>query len=122
MTDPGEVMAKLDTLATELDQRSKELADTERKLEPIEKKYEEEMGDWEANLWDEHTASEQKWPPEKLRLRLAHRAMDERLLGAYGAGQARRKRLEKRIASVKVQVDAQRSILSALKAEMEASR
>ena len=122
MTDPGSVMVKLDTLATELDQRSKELADTERLLEPVEAEYEEKVGDWEAALWEESQLTETKWPPEKLRQRMAHRALDPKLLGSVFALIAKRKRLEKRIASLKVQVDAQRSILSALKVEMEASR
>lgn len=120
--NPAEVMAKLDALAGELDTRSKDLAETERILEPLEAQYEEWVGDWEANLWEECTVSETKWPPEKLRLRMAHRAMDSALLGAVNAGQAKRKRLEKRIGAIKVLVDAQRSVLSALKEEMAATR
>ncbi len=115
-------MGNLDTLAAELDTLSKSLANTERNLEPLEAQYEEFVGDWEAALWEECSVSETKWPPEKLRLRMAHKAMDSELLGAVNAGQAKRKRLEKRIGSIKVLVDAQRSILSALKEELAASR
>lgn len=122
MADPASVMAKLDELASELDTRSKELAGVERALEPVETRYEAFIGEWEYSLWEEASVSDTKWPPEKLRLRLAHRAMPADLLGAVTTGQAKRKRLEKRIASIKVQVDAQRSILSALKTELEASR
>src|ERR1700679_3072624 len=118
MTSPAEVMSTLEALVVELDTRSKDLAETERNLEPAEARYEESVGDWAASLWNEPDA---KWPPEKLRLRMAHKAMDPQLLGAVQTGQAKRKRLEKRIGSIKVQVDAQRSILSALKAELEAS-
>ena len=122
MTDPASVMARLDDLAAELDMRSKELAEAERQLEPLEAQYEEFVGDWESSLWNESMHGDTKFPPEKLRLRMAHQAMDPTLLGAVNAGQAKRKRLEKRIGSVKVQVDAQRSILSALKVEREASQ
>ena len=122
MTDPGSVMVRLDTLAAELDVRSKELAETERRLEPVEAQYEETLSDWETALWEESQTTDTKFPPEKLRLRMAHRAMNATLLGAFNTKQAKRKRLEKRIAAIKVQVDAQRSILSALKAEAEASR
>lgn len=115
-------MARLDALAGELDDLSRALAETERRLEPLEAQYEEFVGDWEASLWEECSVSETKWPPEKLRLRMAHKAMDSELLGAVNAGQAKRKRLEKRIGSIKVLVDAQRSILSALKVEAEAVR
>ena len=121
MSAPAEVMAKLDVLALELDTLSKSLTGTECVLEPLEAQYEEWVGDWEASLWEECSVSETKWPPEKLRSRMAHRAMDSELLGAVNAGQAKRKRLERRIASVKVVVDAQRSLLSCLKAELEAT-
>lgn len=122
MAEAAVVMDRLDELARELDARSKELAETERDLEVIEARYEETMGDWEAALWEESQMSDTKWPPEKLRVRMAHRAMDPQLLGAYNSGVAKRKRLEKRVAALKVQTDAQRSILSALKVELEATR
>lgn len=121
MIAPADVMTKLDNLASELDTLSKGLAETERKLEPLEAQYEEWIGDWESALWEETNVSETRWPPEKLRLRMAHRAMDAELRGSVNAEQAKRKRLEKRIGSVKIMVDAQRSLLSCLKAELEAS-
>ena len=122
MTDPGSVMVKLDTLAGELDLASKSLSSTEESLERVEASYEEVIGDWEANLWEESQTQEVRFPPEKLRTRMAHRAMSPELLGSYNSLTAKRKRLERRIASIKVQVDAQRSILSALKEEMAATR
>jgi hypothetical protein len=118
--NPAEVMARLDQLATELDTLSKALAGTERDLEPAEAKYEEFVGDFEAHLWEDSTQGDAKFPPEKLRLRMAHKAMSAELLGSINAGHAKRKRLEKRIGSLKVQVDAQRSLLSCLKTELEA--
>ena len=122
MTSPAEAMAKLDSYASELDELSKALAETERKLEPAEESYEEWLGDYEAAAWNESLMGDQKFPPEKLRLRMAHLAMPREILSAYTTGTAKRKRLEKRIGAVKALVDAQRSILSALKEEMAASR
>ena len=123
-SDPGSVMARLDALSQELDHVSKELAKTEEEVEPIEAQYEERVTDWETALWDQcrEDPETQKWPPEKLRTRMAHKAFDAVLLAQMTALQAKRKRLEKRVGSIKVQVDAQRSILSALKTEAEATR
>jgi hypothetical protein len=122
VSDAVQVMARLDELARELDGRSRELADTERGMEAVQAQYEEVVGDWEAALWEESQLGDTRWPPERLRERMAHRAMDPKLLGAYNAGVAKRKRLERRIGALKVQVDAQRSILSALKEEAAATR
>jgi predicted RNase H-like nuclease (RuvC/YqgF family) len=121
-TSPAQVMVRLDALACELDGLSKALAETERALEPLEARYEEFVGDWEVSLWEEVNVSEIRWPPERLRLRMAHRAISAELLGSLNAAQAKRKRLEKRIGAIKVLVDSQRSILSALKEEMAATR
>ena len=55
-----------------------------------------------------------------MRLKLAHKAMDPGVLGRYIGLLNSRKRLEKRIGALKSAVDAQRSILSALKSELEA--
>jgi predicted RNase H-like nuclease (RuvC/YqgF family) len=119
---PAQVMARLDSLAGELDGLSKALTQTERELEPLEVRYEEFVGDWEASLWEESKISETKWPPETLRSRMAHRAISSELLGSMNAAQAKRRRLEKRISTIRVLVDSQRSILSALKEEMAATR
>ena len=122
MSSPAEVMQKIDDFCLELNDRSNELADCEREYEEIEGRYEDAVGDWEAGLWDECLSADQKWPPEKLRQRLASKQIDQELLGMYRALTARRKRLEKRIATIKTLVDGQRSILSALKEEMAATR
>lgn len=122
MSTPAEVMAKLDQLASELDTRSSELADVERRLEPTELAYQAFVDDFEVGLWTKYEDSEYKTklPPEPMRLKLAHKAIDPDLLGRYIGLVNSRKRLEKRIGALKSAVDAQRSILSALKAEVEA--
>jgi hypothetical protein len=121
MNDPMEVMGRLDSQALELDKLSKDLADVERRLEPAEIAYEEFMAAFEEGLWEAHVTDGAKFPPEKLRERMGRHAMDPELLGRYTLLINSRRRLKDRIGSVKVGVEAQRSILSALKVEMEAS-
>lgn len=120
MSTPAEVMERLAQLAEELDQRSLELGDVERRLEPAEMAVQAFVDDFEVGLWTKHENEGTKLPSEALRLKLANKAMDPALLGRHQGLLHSRKRLEKRIAALKSQVDAQRSILSALKLEMEA--
>jgi hypothetical protein len=115
-----EVTGKLDQQATELDELSKTLASTERKLEPLETFYEEALDDFETGCWDEHVKNEAKLPPAEMRERLARRTMPEKVLAERATLLAKRKRLEKRIKALGNAIDAQRSILSALKMELEA--
>jgi hypothetical protein len=122
MTSAHEAMQRLDELAQELDKWSKALHQTERELEPVEAKYEQYVADFEIGCWRRHEDDGAKLPPEKLRIKMAHRAMDPGLYGSYVGLLARRKRLEKRIASLKTIADSQRSILSALQTEAEAMR
>jgi chromosome segregation ATPase len=114
-------MEKLDGHSLELDELSKGLAETERKLEPVEKQYEAFLDDFETAAWDRHVKDDAKLPPKDMRLRLARREMPSDLLGQHSALHAKRRRIEKRIGSLKAEIDAQRSILSALKLEAEAS-
>jgi hypothetical protein len=57
-----------------------------------------------------------------MRLKLAHNEMAPELLGEWAALCASRDRMRKRITDLKSEVEAQRSILSSLKLEMEAVR
>lgn len=106
-------------MAGELDKLSKELGETERTLVDVEAGYEKFLDEFETGLWDKHLEGG-KLPPEVMRIRLAHRAMDAQLLEEYSAMIRKRKRLEKRIKALGAAIDAQRSILSALKLELEA--
>lgn len=120
MSSVVEVTGKLDQQATELDELSKTLASTERKLEPLETFYEEALDDFEVGCWDSHVKEEAKLPPAEMRERLARRTMPEKVLTERATLLAKRKRLEKRIKALGSAIDAQRSILSALKLEIEA--
>lgn len=114
-TDPVTVMAELDEATTELNDRSNELAQVERSLEPVEVQVEEFRASHEEGLWIKYVENGEKFPPEKLRERLANRSMDAELLGRYTGLVNRRKRLEKRITTLKSVVNAKQSILSAMK-------
>lgn len=122
MTTPSEAIATLDGIAREMDALSASLAKLEREYEPVERAYEDFLSDFETGLWAKHIDDGAKFPPEKLRVQLAHRAMPAELYGKYFAFTKSRKRMEKRIGALKASCDAQRSILSALKMEMEATR
>lgn len=123
MVDAASAMGLLDSKARELDELSKALAYVERRLEPAERDYQEFVENFEVALWRRYEDSDgrTKLPSESLRLKLAHREMSPELLGRYVGLLNSRKRLEKRISALKATVDAQRSILSALKTEMEAT-
>lgn len=121
MATAAECMTLLDEHARELDTRSKELAATERDLEPVEAEYRKFVDDFEIGLWQRSQDEEGfKLPSEALRLKLAHRSIDPAVLGRYVGLVKRRRRLEQRLRDLKAAVDAQRSILSALKTEMDA--
>lgn len=126
MSDPIEVRAKLEEYAQELDLRSRELANVERTLGGdgnivgVEAQHEAWLDDFEVGLWTIHIEEGAKLPGVEMRGRLARKQMPPELLGKYTTLIAQRKRLEKRIGSLKTMVDAQRSILSALKSELEA--
>lgn len=124
--DPVQVIADLNLSALELDSLSKDLAGVERSLEPLTAEYEQHLGDFEAGLWVQYVeGAEGKMSlpgSEATRERMARRQMPTEFVGRYSALMASRKRLERRIASLKASVDAKRSVLSALKAEIEATR
>lgn len=126
--NPQDPRAALTGIAQELDGLSASLANVERRLagsaeKPgVEVRYEKFMADHEIGLWTRHVDEGAKLPPEKLRERLGHQAMPADLYGEYFALTKSRKRIEKRIGALKAAADAQRSVLSALKVEMEATR
>lgn len=120
MADPVGVMNELDRLAREIDQRSTDLANCERQLVPVEDAYEQFMENFIAGMFEDQDGG--RLPGEDVRRALAHkqlRKIDAGLLGSHRELTRRRKRLEKRLGSLKTAVDAQRSILSALKTELE---
>jgi predicted translin family RNA/ssDNA-binding protein len=102
MSDVIDASRTLLLKARELDDLSKKLDEIEIALGPLEAELTEWVEDFHAGCWTAHIEQEAKLPSESIRLSLAHR----------------RKR---RISDLKEIVDAQRSIVSALKTEMEAS-
>ena len=120
--DLGTVLVKLDSYAAELDSCSRKLADVESELEPLNNVYEEAMDDAEASFWERHEDEGDKLPPQHMREVLARRSIKREIREQRAVLLSRRKRLEKRIRTLSDLVDAQRSILSALKAELEAVR
>jgi chromosome segregation ATPase len=87
--------ARLSVLAQELGARSGDLAHVSRELEATDEAYRAYVDEYEA--------------------------MDPALLGRHKGLCASRDRLKQRIADLKAEIEAQRSILSALKTEMEAT-
>lgn len=122
MIDPMAVTQDLDGYARELDRISKEMDAVADQLRPVDDEYEAFMGAYEEGLWNRHVEDGEKFPPEALRTRMGRRAMSPELLGRYTRLVADRKRMEKRVSSLKAIVDAKRSVLSALRTEMEATR
>ena len=122
MSDVAECIARLRESADELDALSRKLHISEVELEPTEREYRTFVDNFEVGLWKQHQDEGAKLPSEALRVKLAERAMPPELLGRYVGLVMARKRVEKRIRDLRSTVDAQRSILSALKVEAEALR
>ncbi len=120
--DLGSVLSTLDSYARELDGCSQKLAKVEDELEPLNGIYEEAMDDAEASFWERHEDEGDKLPPQHMREVLARRSISPEIRSKRALLLSKRKRLEKRIRTLADLVDAQRSILSALKSEMEATR
>lgn len=121
MASAAECMRTLDQLAREIDERSKQLHQVEQQLEPVEEEYRRFVDAFEIGLWQRsQDEAGFRLPSESLRLKLAHQAMDPALLGRYVGLVKSRKRLEQRLRDLKAAVDAQRSLLSAFKVEVEA--
>lgn len=121
MTTPMEARSRLDELSSQLGELADLQAECDRQLEPVEKDYIAFIDQFEVGLWVQHVDGA-KLPPADMRTRLAHQKIDPDLLGKYIGLTNKRKRLAERIASLGKQVQAQISILSALKAEMEGAR
>jgi chromosome segregation ATPase len=118
----GGCMVKLQSIADELGTLSAGLHKLERESEEPLKDYEQEIADFEAGMFDRYEKDEGKWPGEKTRERLARKDMDPELRRTVDRIHAARRRAERRISDLKAEADSWRSILSALKEEMAATR
>lgn len=112
---PQHVIQRVDRLAAELNQKSGWLHEIEMQLAPAEDEYTRFVDDYELGLLRKSETSEYKLPSEALRLKLARSEMSADLLGRYEGLRKKRRRLEQRLKDIRVEIDAQRSILSALK-------
>jgi hypothetical protein len=117
-----EAAQRLMDAATELDNISKTLVQTERLLEPVTDEVEDFIESFMADLWDESVKPDgPKFPPEQIRVALAHRAIDKQLYARYRQLIRSRVRAKQRLSDLREIVAAQRSIVSAAKIELEAS-
>lgn len=122
MSDVAEAVQKLREYAGELDTLSGNLADLERQLEPVAEQVRAFTDDYELGLYQQSIEDDAyKLPSEALREKLARRALPPDLHGRHAAMVASRDRMRKRIGDLKLLVEAQRSILSALKSEQDAT-
>jgi predicted nucleic acid-binding Zn-ribbon protein len=115
--------AELERIARELDERSKSLWNTEIELSKIREVYDDEFAEYETEWYGRYKAGEDKWPGEETRHRVFRQ---EKLKGSEWVRrmlflERKRDRLEDRIRTLGKEADAQRSVLSALKVEMEAT-
>lgn len=84
----------------------------------VEQQYQDYVDEYETGLWLKSQADDGlKLPSEAMRLKLARRDMDPILLARHDLLIRKRKRVQQRISDVSKIIEANRSILSALKEE-----
>lgn len=119
MSEFVDCIQRLRELSEELETLGAQLIEVETEFEPVDADYQKFMDDHAIGLWQRSQDDKDfKLPSEKLRIQLAHRAMEPALLGRHQGLLMSRGRIKERISSLKAQVEAQRSILSAMKEGM----
>ena len=113
--EPVQIIQDLNGLSAGLERLGVELANIESDLEPTQRAYDEFIENFKAGLWEKHTQDGAKMPAEDVRLALAHRAMPADLLGGFKRLKSRKGRCEAAISRTRAQIEAKRSVLSALK-------
>lgn len=117
-----EATEKLKEIARELDQLSRDLADLERSREPIDREVKDFIRDFELGLYHRSINEGSKMPAERIRDALALQAISPPLYGKWMAMNSSRDRMRQRISDLKSESDSWRSVVSALKVELEATR
>ena len=122
---PQEALADLETARNELGQLSDALFQIGLALdgqggEPgVEQQYQDFVDEYETGMWLKAQDGGPKLPSEALREKLARKAMDPNLLARHDALIRKRQRIRQRISDVSKIIEANRSILSALKEEAQ---
>jgi hypothetical protein len=121
MTEVRDASLTLMEKARELDDLSKRLGETEHELTPLENELTEWVEAYHVQCWEGYVERDEKLPSEVTRVALAHRSFDREKYKRILVLRGLRNRRKRRISDIKEIVDAQRSIVSALKTEMEAT-
>lgn len=116
-----EASQRLIAAARELDDISKALVEVELEIEKTEPRYQDFIESFVADLWDECIQEEKKFPPQDVRNAMALKAMDPTVKADYRYLIHRRQKAKQRLTDLREIVAAQRSIVSAVKEEMNAS-
>lgn len=123
MADVLAAMADLDRVVAELDADSRSLAEAQDELEPVQRAYRDFIEHHTCVLYDQATTNGKRLPGDKdLREMLARRAMDPHIRGQHDVLVHRREKLQDRIRDLRAEADAYRSLLSAARTEVEATR
>jgi len=122
MTTPLEALDRLDQHARELGDLSTALMEVSRRLEEVDREYQRFVDDFEIGLYlKSEEENGPKFPSEAMRLKLARREMNPEVLGRRDGLERKRERLKQRIGDLKAIVESERSVLSALRIELEAT-
>jgi hypothetical protein len=121
MTDVAGQINRLRVAAEQLDTLSKEQDHVLARLEPLERRYELGLAEFEREQWRAHIFDGKKFPSERVRDAIYKGQVPEGFLTEIAALHSQRQRKDRQISNLRVQVDAHRSILSALKLELEAT-
>jgi hypothetical protein len=122
VSTPLEAREKLEDYGRQLDTLSRSQQDVADAFEIVDTEYQRFVDDFEIGLYLKSEEKDgPKLPSEAMRLKLARHNMPAEILGRRDALLRQQAKAEKRIGHLKALVDAQRSILSALKSELEAS-
>jgi septal ring factor EnvC (AmiA/AmiB activator) len=122
MSDVPSVMRKLEDNARQLDGLSRQLSAVGEEFARVAEGYREFVDDYEVGLYFKSESEGTKLPSEAMRLKLAHKAMNPEALGRYMALKARKESLAREIRDLKAEVEINRTIMSTLRIEMEATR
>ena len=122
MTSVAEEIQILTGYANRLDELSKLQTELLRELEPVSFLLEQALLLYEATVWKAHMNENKKLPPKGVREALGHQQVDPSVISRYTRLTNDSHRVEKEISHLKALIDARRSILSALKLELEATQ